>query len=113
MCNDWRVGDGYIRGVGSRMSCSCTLDTLTGAFHMPFSCCQAQIQIFRYPFCCKVRAPFEVPTSDGLEKSRDLGVAKGLVSKANAICFGLHCLCEKCNLHGEVGMGVGTYRGRR
>ena len=50
-------------------------------------------------------------TSDGFEQGRDLGAAKGLVSKASAICFGLHCMCEKGDLHEVVGMGVGTHRG--
>ena len=73
----------------------------------------AWIEIFGDPFCCKVRATFQVATLDGFEQGRDLGAAKGLVHKVNAISFGLHCMREEGDLHGEVGMGIGKHRGRQ
>ncbi len=50
---------------------------------------------------------------NGFDQGRDLGAAKGLVCKANAISFGSHCMSEEGDLHGEVGMGVGKHRGCR
>ncbi len=50
---------------------------------------------------------------DSFEKGQNVWATQGLVDKADAIGLVSHGVCEKGNLCGRMGMGVGNNRGRR
>ncbi len=44
------------------------VDALVWLLHMTLCGCRAGIQVFGYPFCGQIRAPFEVTASDCLQQ---------------------------------------------
>ena len=80
---------------------------MAGTLHVPRCRCCARVEILEDQRLGQIWAPFEEPTSDGLEEGQNLGAAERLVGKLDSIGTCAHRVREGGQRERRGGCGIG------